>query len=73
MRVRERFRPEATSDVRRDRTHALGFEAECRRDVARDAVRTLIGQHITQRQFGVFGEPRVNVLELNLALDKASK
>jgi len=43
------------------------------RALSQDAVRTLIGQHITQRQFGVFGEPRVNVLELNLALDKASK
>ncbi|MHB8257153.1 MAG: potassium-transporting ATPase subunit KdpC [Acidiferrobacterales bacterium] len=32
-------------------------------------VRRLISGHITGRQFGVLGEPRVNVLELNLALD----
>ncbi|MHB8426630.1 MAG: potassium-transporting ATPase subunit KdpC [Acidiferrobacterales bacterium] len=32
-------------------------------------VRRLISRHITGRQFGVLGEPRVNVLELNLALD----
>jgi K+-transporting ATPase ATPase C chain len=42
------------------------------RGLSEDAVRTLIGQNITQRQFGVFGEPRVNVLELNLALDSSS-
>jgi len=33
-------------------------------------LRTLVLQHITQRQFGLLGEPRVNVLELNLALNK---
>lgn len=32
-------------------------------------VRTLVARYTTGRQFGVLGEPRVNVLELNLALD----
>lgn len=32
-------------------------------------VEQLIAQHTEGRQFGLFGQPRVNVLELNLALD----
>jgi K+-transporting ATPase ATPase C chain len=38
------------------------------RKVPEDAVRNLVLQHITPRQFGLLGEPRVNVLELNSAL-----
>lgn len=39
------------------------------RGIPEDAVRKLVASYTTQRQFGLLGEPRVNVLQLNLALD----
>jgi len=38
-----------------------------------EKIKQLVQEHTERRQFGVLGEPRVNVLELNLALDGASK
>jgi K+-transporting ATPase ATPase C chain len=43
------------------------------RNLSEDSVRQLIAQHTSARQLGVLGEPRVNVLELNLALDALAK
>jgi len=42
------------------------------RHLTEDAVRKMIATHTQGRQLGFLGEPRVNVLELNLALDQAA-
>ena len=39
------------------------------RHISESAVHDLVAKHTQARQFGVLGEPRVNVLELNLDLD----
>ena len=39
------------------------------RGLSVDALNSLIASHITPRQLGLLGEPRVNVLALNRALD----
>jgi K+-transporting ATPase ATPase C chain len=41
------------------------------RGISPDALRPLVKKHTEARQFGLLGEPRVNVLELNLELDTA--
>lgn len=43
------------------------------RQLSKQAVRNLVLRQITPRQFGLLGEPRVNVLLLNLALDQMSR
>lgn len=41
------------------------------RNLNPDTVRKLVAENTEERQFGILGEPRVNVLELNLALNTA--
>ena len=42
------------------------------RNMPEDRLRQLVTDHIERRLFGLLGEPRVNVLALNLALDRAA-
>jgi K+-transporting ATPase ATPase C chain len=42
------------------------------RNMPEDRLRQLVQEHVEGRLFGFLGEPRVNVLLLNLALDRAS-
>jgi K+-transporting ATPase ATPase C chain len=42
------------------------------RNLPEEKVRELVLRHVEGRQFGILGDPRVNVLRLNLALDGTS-
>ena len=43
------------------------------RGLSEDKVRTLVEENTSGRDLGLFGEPRVNVMTLNFALDKLGK
>jgi K+-transporting ATPase ATPase C chain len=42
------------------------------RHLSEDAVRQIVARHTLNRQLGILGEPRVNVLQLNLDLDRTA-
>jgi K+-transporting ATPase ATPase C chain len=42
------------------------------RNLPEERLRQLVNEHIEDRVLGIFGDPRVNVLALNMALDRAA-
>ena len=60
-------------DITPDAAYYQAARVATARGLSEGQLRQLIAQHTQGRTFGLLGEPRVNVLELNLALDNLSK
>jgi potassium-transporting ATPase KdpC subunit len=60
-------------DITPDSAYYQAHRVALARHLTDDTINKLIAAHITPRTLGLLGEPRVNVLELNLDLDQLAK
>jgi len=60
-------------DITPDSAYYQAARVAKARGLSQERVRQLIAEHTAGRQYGLLGEPRVNVLGLNLALDGIAK
>ena len=60
-------------DITPDNAYFQAHRVAEARGITEQQVTQIIRQHTQARTFGLLGEPRVNVLELNLALDQLSR
>lgn len=59
-------------DISPDSAEAQVGRVSAARGIGVETVRQIVAANTEGRQFGILGEPRVNVLRLNLALDQAA-
>ena len=60
-------------DISPDSAYYQAERVAAARHLNQDTIHNLIAAHVTARTLGLIGEPRVNVLQLNLDLDALSK
>ena len=67
------MRPNATPSPSGSENNSVSKNTANARSVPESEVKVLVYQHIEPAQFGIMGQERVNVLNLNLGLDELKR